>query len=343
MTEHFFSALLNLPNAKSTGSATEVSVRCPYCEDSQKSNRPHFYIGMRDDKIWCHCKKCPASGLVTPDTLSKLGIHDISLIEYIKTTNKPNGMSLKINGGKDNHLNLSFPSIVSGRDDKKIEYISKRTQIDFSNMDNVKAYKVILNLNEFIRHNGLIPHEQPDYLFEMSESFVGFLSQNKNVISLRNVDSKKIKSRYQNYAIDPNRKAPFIYVPPCYIDPLTPSPKIVLAEGAFDIICIQKQFYPSDSTDVIFGATGTRASFKMALLHLIKLTGFSNADVSVYADVDNRSKGYEPILDEFQNKIFQPYIKNLDFQVFFNENPEQKDFGYISHTWDIKRFNLRVA
>ena len=342
MQDELMAALLRLPLAKATGSRTEVAVRCPYCEDSIKSDRPHFYIGMQDDVVMCHCKKCPANGLVTADTLARLGIHEIGVIEYIKVTNKPKSV-VKINGSKEDKIRIAFPDIVRGRDDLKIQYMTERTGIDFSQNENIKSYKVVLNLNEFLRFNGQIPQGQPEYLNELSDSFVGFLSQNKNSISLRNVCSKRVTDRYQAYKIDQNKRAPFIYVPPCYIDPLTPAPKIVLAEGGFDVICVQKQFYPSDSTDTIFGGAGSKAAYKSALLHLVKMSGFVGADVMIYSDMDNRKKGYEPILQEFQEKIFQAYLGNFDFQVFFNEDEEQKDFGYLSKTWNIKKFSLRAS
>lgn len=344
MQERFFATLLSLPNSKPTGVKTEVAVRCPFCEDSIKSNHPHFYIGLRDDKIFCHCKKCPTSGLVTADTLTKIGIHDLSLIEYIKEINKSSGI-VRINGDKkDGFINntvLNYPSIVPSRDGHKIQYISERTNIDFSKKENIKSYKVILNLLEFLSLNGIIPVGNEDYLQELSSNFVGFMTQNKNIISLRNVGSTRINNRYQVYKIDKSKRSPSIYVPPCDIDPLTVKPKIILSEGAFDIICIKQQFYPCDGVDAIFGAALAKSMYKIALVHLMKLSGFAGADVHVYSDVDNRKKGYEPILQELKDKTFKDLIKNFNIQVFFNNDPIEKDFGYISNQWDIKRFSLR--
>lgn len=346
MQERFFATLLTLPNSKPTGSKTEVAVRCPYCEDSIKSNQPHFYIGLRDNRIFCHCKKCPTAGLVTADTLTRLGVHDISIVEYIKEINKPSGI-VRINGGtskKDDLINntiLNYPSVIPSRDEKKIQYISERTNIDFSKKDNIKSYKVILNLLEFLSLNGIMPIGNPDYLQELNSNFVGFMTQNKNTISLRNVGSTRINERYQVYKIDKSKRTPSIYVPPCDIDPLTIRPKIILSEGAFDIICVKQQFYPRDGVEAIFGAALAKSMYKIALMHLVKLSGFAGADVHIYSDVDNRKKGYEPILLELKDKTFKDLIKNFDIQVFFNNDPMQKDFGYISNQWDIKRFSLR--
>lgn len=344
MQEQFFATLLTLPYAKPTGSKTEVAVRCPYCEDSLKSNRPHFYIGLRDDKIMCHCKKCPATGMVTADTLTRLGIHDIGLVEFVKSVNKSSSSIVRINGGSardGNNVSIKYPDILSSRDSAKIDYISNRTGINFSDIENIKSYKVILNLKEFLKFNGFIPNGLDDYVDELSNNFVGFMSQNKNTISLRNTGSKKIDHRYQVYKIDKNKRSPSIYVPPCNIDPMTPRPKIVLAEGSFDTICVKQQFYPKDSVDTIFGASGSIAMYKAALLYLVKASGFVGADVHIYSDVDNRKRGYEPILSKLRNETLADVLKNFDFQVFFNDDAEQKDFGYISNHWDIKRFSLR--
>jgi len=343
--DDFLLRLSSLPNARATSTGSEVAVRCPFCGDSVKSSRPHLYIGTKNkyDILFYHCKLCPASGVVTAETLRRIGINDIESLEFIKRLNllQKQNYSMKING-KNNYLavnNYTIPTIINPEDSFKIEYLYQRTHIDFTDEKNIKDYKIILNLKNFLLINNIPIYENMAYIDDISQHFVGFLSYNKGIINFRNINSDYIKERYLNYTIDKSKRVPFFYIPPCNVNPMTLYPNIVLAEGAFDIICIKNQFYPSDSNDYIFGAVGDRTSFKHILLKLISLSGFTDGTVHVYADVDNRRKGYEPIIMKFREEIFRPYLKNFKFKVYVNDDETKKDFGYISDTeWKIKTF-----
>ena len=115
-----------------------------------------------------------------------------------------------------------------------------------------------------------------------------------------------------------------------------------MAEGAFDIICVKKQFYPTDTVDTIFCATGSIGSYKTALMRMLNLTGFFGADVIVYSDFDKKWKktGVENLIRHYKEEIFKPYLPLFNFQIIVNQSETEKDFGYLADEWSIKKFSL---
>lgn len=340
MDEVLRNALLRIPYAKSASGGEEVVLRCPYCGDSvRNSNHVHFYVGSRDGVYFYDCKRCPASGVLSAAVLSDLEVHDLSAVDFVKSIKSTN-RTVKINGNKDDKIHYQMLTTILPEDNAKLDYISTRAKLDFSTPDNIRSYKIIYRLNDFIRANNLVPNQPSEIMRDFSDNYVGFLSQNKGSILLRNVSSTKSNRRYLQYRIDANRKQPFIYIPPCTIDPLTPRPRIVMSEGPFDIICVKNQFFPQDDTTTIFAASGSKGSYKSALMQLLKYSGFMGAEVSIFSDMDDRKKGYEPILRELREDVFKPFLNSFDFTVLFNADENQKDFGYTADSWEIKKFSL---
>ncbi len=342
-------ALLRLESAKFASGGEEIVVRCPYCGDSAKRSSQHFYIGTKEDSrsnifYVYDCKHCPASGVLTPSTLNDLQVYDIGAIEVVKEVIAKLGSSRSTYNTQDQQSRQGpkYQTITepTSKDARKIDYLYQRTGVDFSLSTNISSYKIILNLSQFLKLNRLVMQYPKEIMDDLSENFVGFLSQNRGSVLLRNVNSDS-GERYRQYRIDRNKRLPFLYVPPTTLDILTPAPRIVMAEGPFDIICVKNQFFPSDSTNVVFGATGSRGSYKSALSHLLNISGYYGADIDIFADVDDRRKGYEPIIEEFRTKIFSAYLDTFKFTINLNNDETKKDFGYLSDTWDVKRFSLR--
>ena len=115
------------------------------------------------------------------------------------------------------------------------------------------------------------------------------------------------------------------------MDLLTDKPKIVLAEGAYDIICIKNRFYADDNKDVIFGAVGSAASYVKGLMKLFEISCFFDAEIIIYGDQD--------IPLEFYYKKFHKLLRNNKFTII--KNKKNKDFGDINEKYslDIKVLN----
>ena len=148
---------------------------------------------------------------------------------------------------------------------------------------------------------------------------------------MRNVNSKRTSKRYTNIKINKSTGYSFLYMPPQEIDLLTSAPRIVLADGAYDIICIKNRFYTKDANNVIFGAVGSAASYRKGAMKLFNLSCFFDADITIYGDQD------VPI--DFYYKKFGNLMKNNKFILI--RNKKNKDFGNIneSYSLDIKKLN----
>ena len=150
MDKTLSSVLLNLKYSGLKSNCQEIAVRCPYCGDSNKSNTPHFYIGKKDDIYMYDCKRCPSSGILTENTLYKLGIDNQEVIDWIKKYNL-NLLSYKHTGKLRslNKFDYKMPPF-NPKDKHKVDYISLRTGIDFSKTHNLTKYKIVLSLKDYI-------------------------------------------------------------------------------------------------------------------------------------------------------------------------------------------------
>ena len=257
---------------------------------------------------------------------------DINNSEYDTFLNSLNKKGIsKIKTSSDTINNLIIPTKPKENDLLKIAYSSERTGIDFTNPTNIKDYKLIYNLGDFVNINKLNLELDNNQIQEFSNHWIGFLGYNNNIINMRNVNSKRTSKRYTNIKINKSTGYSFLYMPPQEIDLLTSAPRIVLAEGAYDIICIKNRFYTKDANNVIFGAVGSAASYRKGAMKLFNLSCFFDADITIYGDQD------VPI--DFYYKKFGNLMKNNKFILI--RNKKNKDFGNIneSYSLDIKKLN----
>lgn len=322
--------LSNLHVYRPTLNGDEVAIRCPFCPDGKSANSAHFYIGFKDDIILYECKKCAASGRFTYNILNKLDIYDKEIEKFLRNkykfaTKKINNIGMIIN-------NYKIPEEYSDKDLDKIFYFENRTGVNI-NKTNIKKYRVVVNLREFLELNKIdIPNKI--LVNDLSRRYIGALSYDKNTVSLRQVirsNTTGSKTHYR-YSLNPEIKQGYFYIPETTIDIMTPSPKIILAEGGFfDIICIKNRYYPSDTTDTVFASVGGVSGYKTVLKKILSITGFVNAEVVVYSHDDI------PI-DTYRNQIFSIYKNLLPIKILYNENG--KDFGNINDIIKIKKYKL---
>lgn len=307
---------------------TELVTRCPFCGDSQKhKNHGHFYIGFKDTGVIVYyCHKCVARGTFTPDTLDRFGITDFEIREYISKKKKyVNNTNKFINTNYGNTIpNYIIPKQVIGKNKFKIDYFENRTGIRVTK-EILDSYSLIFDLEDFLIQNHIpissYSYENQYIIKELSENFLGFLSTNKSMISFRNVGKTKLSREKFNFVISDGYKKPFYYIPKSSIDLLTLNPKIILAEGPFDIICIKERFFPRDSTDTVFASVGGKAGYKKILKEIIGLTGFLNPEVLFFSDQDVDFETYT-------NNILGPLKNIIHGAVYYNTL--SKDFGNIN-------------
>lgn len=327
--------LLLLENSYPVSTQTELArVRCPFCGDSDNLKSAHFYIGVKNingkDVPVYDCKKCGQSGIFSYKVMNKLGIYNIEFEIYLKKISRSvlatkNFSSFdELSARKYQYI---FPK-TSEKDIWKLRYLYERLGIDFSNHENICKYKIIINLNDFIYANRLA--DVPINAFKreiLSECGIGFLSEDKKSISIRNC----MRDKYPDFNFNIVRlykneqnKRPFTYIPPCAVNILSDEPRIVVCESCFDIINIKNYFYP-DSTNAIF-SSANRRNYITCIIRLMSITGFVNGVIDIYADNDKNLN-----IRELQLTLSK-FMSTFSINVFINN--ESKDFGVIPKEGD---------
>lgn len=325
--------LSKLPGANFQSGRTELVIHCPFCAD-QHHKSAKFYIELDNDSCMrynCFHGSCGRHGLLNANVLQMLGINNPEYDAYLDSIHKKGISKIKTSSNVIN--NFIIPTKPKASDMNKINYSSNRTGIDFNNPENIKNYKLIYNLGEFIAINKITLDLEPYQIEDLSNHWIGFLGYNNNILNMRNVDSTKSSKRYTNIKINKTVGYSFLYLPPQELDLLSDKPKIVLAEGAYDIICIKNRFYGDDNKDIIFGAVGSAASYAKGLMKLFEISCFFDAEIIIYGDQD--------IPLEFYYKKFAKLLKNNKFTII--KNKKNKDFGNINEKYalDIKILNTR--
>lgn len=326
--DRLLKALRNIKPSKIGSGGNEIIVTCPRCGHLHLAAGPHFYIEA-NGPMRVNCFHCPLDGVLTPSILHEIGIENLEFDEFLNKLHKQDLKKVKIN--QDGSRVYKIPTNYTEEDLKKIRYSKERTGIDFENPEIIKSYKLIYNLKQFLKVNNLVLQQSELLINELSNHAIGFLSYNNNTINLRNVSSNRLE-RYTNLKIDKTIQSPFLYIPPCEIDVLTESPMIVLAEGAYDILCIKERFYPKDSTNIIFGAAGSKGSFKSAITKLIGMTCYFGADITIFSDTDASIEAYQKT---FKNN----FMKCNKFKIIYNTL--NKDFGDIRESFKFKTYKLK--
>lgn len=331
--------ILTLPRSKRVHE-DEYVTECIFCGDSQNhKNHAHLYIGFKEDgNVAYFCHRCPAHGFFSVDLLSKLHCYNEEIIEFFKKISKKKHakttyLSNPLNK-KEININYKIPKYINPQDMFKKDYFANRTGIALT-PNLLTEYSLIINLTDFLNENNIpinsYPKETQYVIKELSKNFLGFLSANKSSISFRAVRNTSFSKTKFIFTINEDYKLPFYYSPGSNIDLLTLQPKIILAEGPFDIICIKKRFFTKDSTDTIFAAVGGKTNYKKILREIIHKTGFLNAFVTIFSDKDVN-------IDEYFNHSLSLYKNILHGRIIYNKLA--KDFGNINTPFKFKIYKF---
>lgn len=334
----------------------QIRMHCPVCNKKESK----LYVGLSRNPIFTskglkilgyNCKHCLFSGNVGKKFYDTLGIKvdkDLLQIQHYKP-----GMLKNINTiTKYETLNLKIPDFIRPEDEFKMEYLNKRFNRKLSIKD-IITYKIVLNVKDLYDFNKLDILEYVDktdkkacmttkYLIdEYSKHFVGMLSVDNNKINLRNVNSEKFKSkRYMVHVINKNIGNPYLYIPSTKIDLLTLNPVICIAEGNYDILGAKELYFLEDRTDVVFAAIGTRTAYKRALSQIMKMTGFINAQIHIFADNDKDTnlQWYVDMFKEWRH-LFDTIHIHYNIAVDKNNVP-CKDFGNLSNPVELQSYEI---
>ena len=348
--------LLKLPHAH-TCLGDEIRLRCPIC------NKPDdkLYVGpMKNDqfskeiKLGYNCKQCQYSGIVGKKFLEKLGInYDGTIKDLTKYDPTPTTVKSINPATKLKKLDLKIPNWINPKDQFKVDYLSNRFNRDIT-VEDLITYKIVLNFRDLLEFNKLKLLEfedkndvkRCDFLRfqakQYSDHFVGMLTLDNNKINFRNINSKYYTEkgkRYMVHVINKNISNPYLYMVSNPINLLTPNPIINMAEGNYDIIGARELYFKDNvENNCVFVAIGTRTAYKRSLSQILKMTGFFNAKINIFADNDKDTNlgWYKDMFKEW--KYLFPEI-TINYNIAKDKNGNDcKDFGNLSNPVELKKF-----
>lgn len=309
------------PDARSVSGHKEVLLRCRFCGDSSNTSHAHLYISLGYDNKppMFNCFKCGEKGLLTPNTLRELGLYDYTITDKLVQFHKNmSARNPRVYRDADvYYINNSFI-----RNDpvsyKKLDYINSRLGLSLSFKDTLKD-KIVLNLCDLLRMNRISPTVKDNFLTELDEHFVGFLSEDNNFFIARNIDSQ-LDIRYHKYNIHGKISTDKrYYILPYRLDIADPRPiDVHIAEGPFDILSI-KYNVPKQTDRNIYAAIGGKA-YKNIVRHLISHMGLFNINIHLYADAD---------IQDYVIFGIAKYIEPFNMNIYLHRNGFQgeKDYG----------------
>jgi len=324
-------------------SNTEISIRCPYCGDSIKSDKSaHLYIEINNPNV-CrfYCQRCSISGIVTNDLFKDIGIFNNKLNAQFHKMNKDN----RYNGAS---IKKGNSSIISRKKDliipkahgtdyevNKLKYLIERLGVSITEKEAREKFNVILNFEEFVLENDIksfnIPEEYKEKtVYDFYRYSIGFLSNDQTNIIFRSINTDKTYWRYYNYNIFNNYDNSMrMYSISNKIDLLADVLNVYITEGIFDILGVYNNVYNKEKTndnDLFIAVNGK--GYNLIFLHLMRL-GFLNLNIHIFSDSDVNRRFYENM------KKYNEVLSDTKINLYYNKL--SKDFGVPKEYIELKR------
>ena len=358
--QYILEDLLKVPGSLPAGQ-DEIRMLCPVC----RHPKPKLYVGLYKallpKKVLTYdCKHCQFQGGVGPKFLKMFNVEPNQ--EYLEGMKKQSRSSTKIINPvtKMEKMDLKIPDRILQQDEFKVKYLEGRFGRKITVKD-LKTYKIVLNFNDFFEFNNVDPTVYIDktderkyqyqlFLFnEYTNHFVGMLSVDNNKLNLRNINSKALANkRYMVHTINKSITNPYMYMPDIPIDIMSVHPTINMAEGNYDIIGAKETYFLNEDYSDVFVAVGTRKAYKRVLNQIMKMTGFINAKINIFADNDGDINGmnnidfYKDLFKEFR-PLYEDITLNYNVADYTDENGRVipcKDFGNLSHPIKLEKVEI---
>lgn len=336
-----FSALLydtlrtELRVCKLTNDRSEIIIRCVYCGDSVKNDySAHFYI-QAESPYFCYCQRCSVKSAVSVNLLKDFGINNRNLIMETMKMEKDRKFTMGISNKKgssqfvesvlnnDNDFKIS-DYVGTDLEFIKLEYLNNRLGLSLT-LEDAKNNNIILNFKEFMLSNEIKPRTilNMETLKMLQYHSIGFLSQDKNFIVFRSIDTEITNWRYYNYNITGKRENTRKYFTiPSEIDLLDPDINIVITEGIIDLFSVYYNVYEGDYKKYLKGNTvfvATNGIGMNLVINTVSKLGFLSPNILIYSDSEVKLKMYKNI------KRNSPFLTNSRMTIHYNLGAE--DFG----------------
>ena len=321
--------LKSCPRAMMNGDETNITVQCPFCGDSQKSDHGHFSIKLEIDPgegmpYQCFRADCGETGILTTETLQLLGCSDPGTLLELASHNRT--ISGKLEKGfseKYNH-NYQVVNLSLSDNEAKLDYINHRLGVNFR-FEDLQDFKIQLGLYDFLRGNYIntlaFKKEKCDLLDQYS---IGFLSMYSDYLICRDITQEQLTGlRYTMYRIrgksTENDKK--LYCIPTKVDLLDPHPAdINIAEGTFSILGAYLHTKKGRDHPNNLWLANCGSGYKNTLLHVVKQFGLYDVNLHIWSDSEIGIRKYEKLVQDVQDRM------NLrSCHVYYNSKAE--DFG----------------
>jgi len=352
--------LLKVPGSLQAGQ-DEIRMLCPVCGHPKPKLYVGLYRALLPKKVLTYdCKHCQFQGGVGPKFLKMFNVEPNA--DYLEGMKKQSRTTTKTLNPvtKMEKMDLKIPDRILSQDQFKLEYLESRFNRKLTVKD-LRTYKIVLNFKDFFDYNNVNPLDYIDktdkskydyqrFLFnEYTKHFVGMLSVDNNKLNLRNINSEKLANkRYMVHTINKAINNPYMYMPDIPIDIMSPSPTINMAEGNYDIIGAKETYFLNEDYSNIFVAVGTRKAYKRVLNQIMKMTGFVNAKINIFADNDGDINGvnnidfYKDLFKEFR-PLYEDITLNYNIADYTDERGKLvpcKDFGNLSHPIKLEKVEI---
>ena len=311
----------------------QISTRCPYCGDSGTSSHTHFYIQtIVGQPLLYNCFRCPAQGIVTRSTLYDLGLDSYNLGGLISDANKQLTKSRQTNFTVRDVVKKQItmpPTEINELTAPKIIYLSQRLDIKLDE-EHISKFKIVLDLDKFLEHNK-ITITRDKKIETLNKYYIGFLSNDSNFITFRNITNDKHIGRYFDLKITDEmlfNSRKFFNISST-IDIMSPTMNIHLGEGAIDILGIYYYYNePNTTNDIFIGCAGK--NYNGPINHFIR-QGMLNLDITIYSDTDTPPSSIKDIISG--NRL----LKSVNHTIKLIYNDVGDDFGYPKDQIKLKR------
>jgi len=283
-------------------------VRCLYCGDSKKHrNKGHLYISKI--KPVFRCVRCEESGRIEKLLFDLTGVKKrITTVINKDAIKKLNKMHLEeVNFNRTFKKNIIVPEQEPDKFKMKYNYLIDRfpTTKIFEQLDG----KIIYDIKDFAEKNFIKIHKRKLFNF-FQENFVGFLSFNKSLVIMRNIDSKS-DFRYYIWKLGDVVNDFFIQDK---LEEETNNVSLVISEGLFDIFNV---LHFEDSHDLYTVASGKLFNRAIKFTMVEKCVSFFDK-IIILSDDDVHLNFYKKNLNKYKN-----VCKSM--QIWYNKHG--KDFG----------------
>lgn len=280
-----------LPVHKISSGGIQHTIRCPYCGDSK--NPSHGHLSVKIDlseplsPIVFRCFKCNTSGILTPQVLEDLGLTiDTKLTDNLRNFNRKSAKYNKLTDTKIEDFNIptyEYNKTVAA----KLDYINGRLGTCITEKD-ANDLRMVLDIIPFLAINNIDSLDMcsKKQIWFYEHNYTGFLSYNRNVITLRAINDYADK-RYVKVVLNPKNMDPnSYYTIPSSIDLLyTNQINIHIAEGIFDILGIYYNLMNRNRDNNFYYAI-CGFGYTSILRNIIRVGLNTGLRVHIYADND---------------------------------------------------------